>query len=38
MWFEVWVEVEVADTRNPIRQDETLADILPLTYLFWGYR
>lgn len=32
MWFEVWVEVGVADTKNPIGQDETLADVLPLVF------
>lgn len=32
MWFEAWVEVGVADTRNPITQDETLADVSPLAF------
>lgn len=32
MWFEVWVEEEVADARNPIRQDETPADVPPLAF------
>lgn len=38
MWFEAWGKVEVADTRNPIRRDETMADIPPLIFPFWGYR
>ena len=32
MWFEVWVEVGVAEARNPTGQDETLADISPLAF------
>lgn len=32
MWFEVWVEVGVADTKNPIGQDETLVAVLPLVF------
>ena len=32
------MQVRVVDTRNPIRQDETMADIPPLIFPFQGYR